>query len=152
MIVTMAGSFLTDEGLDFNWSVAPPGESAIKALLEGKADVIQSAPSQGFSSHKNGEEPQAVHVAQVNEMDGFYITAQEPDQNFNWKNLEGSEVIVFKAGQPNVMFRRACQAAGIDDNKINILTPAGAGAMDDAFRSGKGQYIQQQGLFSAARG
>ncbi len=147
LIVTMAGDFLADEGLEFTWSVAPPGESAIKALLEGKADVIQSAPSQGFSSLKKGEEPQAVHFAQVNEMDGFYITAHEPDENFNWKNLEGSEVIVFKAGQPNVMFRRACQVAGIDYDKINIVTPGGADAIDDAFRSGQGTYVQQQGPY-----
>jgi len=143
----MAGNFLADEGIDFNWSVAPPGESAIKALLEGKADVIQSAPSQGFSSLKKGEEPQAVHFAQVNEMDGFFITAREPDDNFDWKNLEGSEVIVFKAGQPNIMFRRACQLAGIDYDKINIVTPGGADAIDQAFRSGQGKYVQQQGPY-----
>ncbi len=147
LIVTMAGNFLTEEGLDYDWSVAPPGESAIKALLEGKADVIQSAPSQGFNSLKNGNEPQAVHFAQVNEMDGFFISAHEPDENFNWKNLEGSEVIVFKAGQPNVMFRRACQVAGIDYNKINVVTPGGAEAMNEAFRSGQGKYIQQQGPY-----
>ncbi len=147
LIVTMAGNFLTDEGLDFNWSVAPPGESAIKALLEGKADVIQSAPSQGFSSLKKGEEPQVVHFAQVNEMDGFFITARDPDKNFNWKKMEGSEVIVFKAGQPNVMFRNACQKAGIDYDKINIVTPGGADAIDKAFRSGQGKYVQQQGPY-----
>jgi len=147
LIVTMAGNFLNDEGLEFNWSVAPPGESAIKALLEGQADVIQSAPSQGFSSLKKREEPQAVHFAQVNEMDGFFITAHEPDKNFNWKNLEGSEVIVFKAGQPNIMFRRACQVAGIDYDKINIVTPGGADAIDEAFRAGKGKYVQQQGPY-----
>ncbi len=147
LIVTMAGNFLTDEGLDFNWSVAPPGESAIKALLEGHADVIQSAPSQGFGSLQKGEEPQAVHFAQINEMDGFFITAHEPDENFDWKKLEGSDVIVFKAGQPNVMFRKACQAAGIDYSAINIITPGGAAAMDEAFRSGKGKYVQQQGPY-----
>lgn len=143
----MAGNFLSDEGITFDWSVAPPGESAIKALLEGKADVIQSAPSQGFTSLKKGEEPQAVHFAQVNEMDGFFISGHHPDENFDWKKLEGSDVIVFKAGQPNVMFRRACQAAGIDYNKLNIITPGGADAMDEAFRSGKGQYVQQQGPY-----
>jgi len=143
----MAGNFLTEEGLEFHWSVAPPGESAIKALLEGKADVIQSAPSQGFSSLKKGEDPSAVHFAQVNEMDGFFLTAHEPDENFDWKKLEGNDVIVFKAGQPNVMFRRACQAAGIDYDKINIITPGGADAMDKAFRAGEGKYVQQQGPY-----
>ena len=50
LISTMSGGFLKEEGLDASWSVAPPGVSAITALEDGKAQVIQSAPSQGFTS------------------------------------------------------------------------------------------------------
>ena len=66
-----------------------PGVSAIKALEEGSAQVIQSAPSQGFTSLGKGETPIAVHFAQINEMDGFFLTARDPDPEFNWKSLEG---------------------------------------------------------------
>ena len=50
LIGTMAGGFLKDEGLDHEWSNAPVGRSAVDALVDGSAHVVQSAPSQGFGS------------------------------------------------------------------------------------------------------
>ena len=79
LISTMSGGFLKAEGLDADWSISPPGVSAIKALEDGSAHVIQSALSQGFGPVSKGETPAALHFAQVNEMVGFFITAREPD-------------------------------------------------------------------------
>lgn len=147
LIATMAGGFLRDEGLDASWSVAPPGTSAIKALEAGEAQVIQTAPSQAFGSLDKGETPTAVHFAQINEMDGFFVTGREPDPDFSWSKLEGAEVVLFGGGQPRAMFDYACHKAGIDADKINAVVVGGAADMDKAFRDGQGAYIQQQGPF-----
>jgi NitT/TauT family transport system substrate-binding protein len=147
LISTMSGGFLKAEGLDASYSVAPPGVSAIKALEDGVAQVIQSAPSQGFTSLDKGETPTAVHFAQINEMDGFFITAREADAGFEWRKLEGTDVVMFGGGQPLAMFKYACHKAGIDFDKINAITPGGAADIDKAFRDGKGAYVQQQGPF-----
>jgi NitT/TauT family transport system substrate-binding protein len=147
LISTMSGGFLKAEGLDASYSVAPPGVSAIKALEDGVAQVIQSAPSQGFTSLDKGETPTAVHFAQINEMDGFFITAREADAGFEWRKLEGADVVMFGGGQPLAMFKYACHKAGIDFDKINAITPGGAADIDKAFRDGKGAYVQQQGPF-----
>lgn len=147
LIATMSGGFLKEEGLDASYSVAPPGVSAIKALEEGAAHVIQSAPSQGFTSLDNGETPTAIHFAQINEMDGFFITGRKADPAFEWKQLEGSDVVMFGGGQPLAMFKYACHKAGIDFDKINAINPGGAAAIDKAFREGQGAYVQQQGPF-----
>jgi NitT/TauT family transport system substrate-binding protein len=147
LISTMSGGFLKAEGIDASYSVAPPGVSAIKALEEGTAQVIQSAPSQGFTSLDKGETPTAIHFAQINEMDGFFITARNADSAFNWKKLEGADVVMFGGGQPLAMFKYACHKAGIDFDKINAITPGGAGDIDKAFRDGQGAYVQQQGPF-----
>ncbi|HVZ10019.1 ABC transporter substrate-binding protein [Rhodopila sp.] len=147
LISVMSGGFLKAEGLEADWTVSPPGVSAVKALEEGRADVIQSAPSQAFASLAKGETPTAVHFAQINEMDGFFITGRTPDPAFDWKKLEGSEVILFGGGQPLAMFQYACYKAGIDFAKLKVISPGGAEDMDKAFRDGKGQYVQQQGPF-----
>ena len=143
----MAGGFLRDQGLDYQWSVSPRGRSAVDAIVDGSAHVIQSAPSQGFNALKKGESPVAIHFAQINEMDGFFLSGRQPDTSFNWDKLEGAEVVLFKSGQPNAMFRYACFKAGIDYDKIIPITPGGAADIDKAFRNGEGQYIQQQGPF-----
>ena len=84
LISAMSGGLLKEEGIEATYSVSPPGVSAIKALEDGEAQVIQSAPSQAFNSLAKGETPTAVHFAQINEMDGFFVTAREPDPDFSW--------------------------------------------------------------------
>ena len=147
LISTMSGGFLKAEGLDPAWTVAPPGVSALAALNDGSAHIAQSALSQGFATLKRGETPTTVHFAQVNEMDGFFLTGREKDPDFTWDRLEGAEVVMFKGGQPNVMFKYACHKAGIDFEKIKPITPGGAADIDAAFRRGEGRYVQQQGPF-----
>ncbi len=147
LISTMSGGFLKAEGLDAEWSISPPGVTAIAALKEGSAHVAQSALSQGFTALDKGEATSAVHFAQVNEMDGFFLTGREADPAFTWKKLEGAEVVMFKGGQPRAMFKYACHKAGIDFAKIKPICPGGPADIDKAFRAGQGRYVQQQGPF-----
>lgn len=144
LISAMSGGFLKEEGLEPEWSVSPPGVTAIKTVEDGAADVCQTAVSQAFGVLARGETPKAMHFAQINEMDGFFITGREPDPDFTWKKLEGADVLLFKGGQPLAMFKYACHKAGIDFDSINVVN---ADDMDGAFRAGTGQYVQQQGPF-----
>ena len=147
LISAMSGGFLKAEGLDPEWSVAKPGVSALAALQDGSAHVVQSALSQGFTSLNNGETPPAVHFAQINEMDGFFLTGRKPDPDFSWKKLEGAEVVMFKGGQPLDMFKYACHKAGIDFGKLKPIGLGSAAEIDKAFREGQGAYVQQQGPY-----
>ena len=145
LISTMTGGFLKEEGLDFEFTVSAPGVTAITALDDGSADVVQSTLSQGFNTLNKGDLPKCVHFAQINEMDGFFLTGREKDQNFTWDKLEGAEVLVHHGGQPMTMFKYACFKAGIDMNKIKIIDAGNGGEMDKAYRAGTGQFIHQQG-------
>ena len=147
LIATIAGGFLDEEGLEAGWSVSPPGVSAIAALKDGTADVVQSALSQGFGPLSKGEDPGVVHFAQINEMDGFFLTGREPDPEFDWRKLEGAEIVLFGGGQPLAMFKYACHKAGIDYSRLKAIHPGGAAEIDRAFRDGQGAYVQQQGPF-----
>jgi NitT/TauT family transport system substrate-binding protein len=147
LISTMSGGFLKAEGLDPEWSVSPPGVSALAALKDGSAHVVQSALSQGFTALDAGATPEAAHFAQVNEMDGFFLTGRGADPAFGWKKLEGAEVVTFKGGQPQAMFKYACHKAGIDFARIRLVCPGGPAEIDKAFRAGQGQYVHQQGPY-----
>jgi len=147
LISTMSGGFLAEEGLDHEWSVAEPGRTAIDAVVAGEVDICQTALSQSFGYLNRGEVPPVMHFAQINEMDGFFLTGREPDPDFSWDKLEGAEVVLFGGGQPLAMFQYACHKAGIDFSKIKAINPGGAAAMDAAFRAGQGAYVQQQGPF-----
>jgi NitT/TauT family transport system substrate-binding protein len=145
LIATMAGGFLQEEGLRPRHSVSAPGKSAIAGLLDGSVHVAQSAPSQGFGPLEQGKQPPAVHFAQINEKDGFFLTGRSADPNFSWSRLKGRKVIIDHGGQPLAMFKYACFKQGLD---FADLVPIDAGSTDKmiaAFRRGEADFVHLQG-------
>jgi len=144
LIATIAGGFLKEEGLQPKHSIAPAGKSAIEGVVNGTVHVCQSAPSQGFGPLEKGQAPPAVHFAQINEKDGFFLTGRAPDPSFTWDKLKGRRVLVDHGGQPLAMFKYACHRRGLDYAAITSVDVPSA-QMDQAFRKGDGDYIHQQG-------
>ncbi len=144
LIATIAGGFLKEEGFEPKYSIAAPGKSAVAGLVDGSVQVAQSAPSVGFAPLEKGEQPPAVHFAQINEKDGFFITARKPDPQFTWDKLKTGKTLVDHGGQPLAMFKYACFRKGLDWKSLPILD-AGIDTMDQAFRNGTGDFIHQQG-------
>ena len=144
LIATIAGGFLKDEGFAPQHSIAPVGKSAIEGLVQGTLDVCQSAPSQGFGPLEKGQKPPALHFAQINERDGFFLTARAADPSFSWDTLKGKSVLVDHGGQPLAMFKFACHKRGPDYAAIKSINVP-SDQMDEAFRKGQGDYIHQQG-------
>jgi NitT/TauT family transport system substrate-binding protein len=144
LIATIAGGFLKAEGLQPKHSNAPVGKSAIDGVVAGTVHVCQSAPSQGFGPLEKGQAPPAVHFAQINEKDGFFLTGRAADPAFSWDKLKGKQVLVDHGGQPLAMFKYACHKRGLDYQAIGAVDVPSA-QMDGAFRKGQGDYIHQQG-------
>jgi NitT/TauT family transport system substrate-binding protein len=144
LLATIAGGFLREEGFAPTHAVSAPGKSAIEGLIAGTVDVAQSAPSQGFASLEKGEKPKALHFAQINEMDGFFLTGKLPDPAFTWSKLEGRRVILDQGGQPLVMFKFACHRSGLDFQAIEAVHLPSS-QMEAAFRRGEADYISLQG-------
>ena len=144
LIATIAGGFLKDEGFEPKHSVAPAGTSSIEGIAKGTVQVGQSAPSQGFVALEKGQKPPAVHFAQINEMDGFFLTGRAADPAFTWARLRGKRVLVDHGGQPLAMFKYACHKRGLDYKAIMAVDVLSS-KMDGAFRAGDGDYIHQQG-------
>jgi NitT/TauT family transport system substrate-binding protein len=145
LIATMAGGFLKEQGLEAKHSVSAPGKSAIAGLLDGSVHVAQSAPSQGFTPLEQGKTPPALHFAQINEKDGFFLTGRAPDPGFTWDKLKGRKVLVDHGGQPMAMFKYACFKRGLDFKSIAAIDAGSTDKMIAAFRKGGGDFIHLQG-------
>ena len=145
LIAAIAAGFLKAEGLEPTHAVAPPGTSAIKGLADGSAHVVQSALSNSFAALEKGETPPAVHFAQINERDGFFLAAREADPGFTWDKLAGKQVLVDHGGQPLAMFKYALHRMGVAYDSIEAIDAGDVKAIDKAFRSGQGDYVHQQG-------
>ena len=145
LIATIAGGFLREEGLEPRHSVAPPGKSAIAGLVDGSLHVAQSAPSQGFTPLEQGRQPPALHFAQINEKDGFFLVGRNPDPQFIWQKLAGRRVLVDHGQQPMAMFRYACFRRGLDFKVLQAVDAGPTENMIAAFGRGEGDYIHLQG-------
>jgi NitT/TauT family transport system substrate-binding protein len=145
LIATAAGGFLEAEGLKPVFAVSAPGRSAIASLVDGSAHVVQSAPSQAFNDLAKGQRSAAIHFAQINEKDGFFLAARNPDPHFSWDKLRGKRVLVTPGVQPTAMFKYACFKSGLDLNAFEIVDAGPPAAMAAAFRRGKGDYVHLQG-------
>ncbi|HEY7548500.1 MAG TPA: ABC transporter substrate-binding protein [Hyphomicrobiaceae bacterium] len=145
LIATMAGGFLKAEGLEPKHSVSAPGKSAVAGLIDGLVHVAQSAPSQSFGALEQGKEPAALHFAQINEMDGFFLAGRSPDPAFTWDKLKGCRVLVDHGGQPMAMFKYACFKRGLDFGAITAIDAGPVDRMIAAFRAGQGDFIHLQG-------
>ena len=145
LIATIAGGYLEQEGLKPRHSVSPPGKSAIAGLIDGSVHVAQSAVSQAFGPLEKGQPPPALHFAQINEMDGFFLVGRKPEPGFRWGHLKGREVLVDHGGQPTVMFQYACHKSGLDYASIKAIDAGSSEKMIEAFRKGTGEYLHLQG-------
>jgi NitT/TauT family transport system substrate-binding protein len=126
-------------------SVSPAGKSAIEGLVDGTVHVAQSAPSQAITALEQGKTPPALHFAQVNEKDGFFLVGRKPEPDFSWERLKGRAVLVDHGGQPTVMFQYACHKRGLDFASIKAIDAGSPDKMIEAFKKGEGEYIHLQG-------
>jgi len=144
-LLTMSGGYLERMGLTYSYSVQTPDNTITDAIRSGRAHVSQSAVATSFATLEAGEECDIVHFAQINERDGFFIAAREPDENFNWDKLTGKDVLVDHLFQPLAMLRYGLHKQGLDMDALNVIDAGDVAQMDAAFRGGKGDYIHQQG-------
>lgn len=145
LLLTIKGGYLARSGLDPVYTVATPDNTIDDNLRAGTAHLSQSAPAVSFAALEQGKTLDHVHFASINERDGFYLTAREPSDNFQWSDLEGQEVLVDHLFQPLATLRYAMHLNGADFDKVKVIDAGNVEQMDKAFRSGRGAYVHQQG-------
>lgn len=145
LIATLLGGFLEAEGLRAEHGVATSERSPVRALLDGSAQVIQSAVSQGFAACERGQANEVVHFAQINEKDGFFLAAREAEGDFTWDRLRRGRLLADHAGQPFAMFAYACAQRGLDVAALDAPPAGSPEEMEAAFRAGEGDFIHLQG-------
>jgi NitT/TauT family transport system substrate-binding protein len=140
-----AAGFLRGEGIESTLRLPAEGESTGAVLRRGEVDVIQSAVSAAWTAIEKGVTDFPVHIAQINQCDGFVIVARDADPNFIWQKLAGKTLIADHGHQPLALLRWAAHQKGGDLSRANLLNLGSPPAMQAAFRAGQGDYIHLQG-------
>jgi NitT/TauT family transport system substrate-binding protein len=145
LIATVAGGFLRDEGIEATYSPKAPQRNLYEMFRAREIDIMQAAVSTSWDPLSKGIRDIPVHFAQINQRDGFFITARADSEFFEWKDLEGARLIADHAQQPFAMLKYALHLKGVDLNHIQLVNAGGPDAMEKAFRDGKGDFVHLQG-------
>jgi len=146
LLATVAAGFLEKEGLCGTLGVVPRGADSFQMLRDGEVHVAQNAPSTSFSRLEKGERDLPLHVAAINDRDGFYIISRKPADRFRWSDLEGAALVPASFGvQPWACLSFCLTEQGVDPKRVELVT--GLSSMDEAeeaFRKGTGSYVHLQ--------
>jgi len=144
-LMTMAGGYLSDAGLEANYVVQTPDNLVKDRLLDGSCHVSQSAVAASFSALENNTPDNIRHFAQINSRDGFFIASRHPYSNFDWKDLIGKDVLIDHFFQPLAMLKYALHKKNINIDSFNVIDAGDVTQIDSAFRNGMGDFVHQQG-------
>jgi NitT/TauT family transport system substrate-binding protein len=144
-LMTMAGGYLKDEGLDPSYVQETPDHTVADGLANGSCHVAQSAVATSFSALEKGQSVDAVHFAQINERDGFFIAGREPEPDFEWSRLKGRKVLVDHFFQPLAMLKYGLHRVGLSLTDLEVVDAGDVAAIEQAFRNGAADYVHMQG-------
>ncbi len=148
LLLTIKAGYLADEGLEPHYDVATESNTIEQGLAASQIHVAQSAVATRFTGLANAEPSSIRHFAQINQRDGFFLTAREPTAAFAWADLTSGSILVDHFFQPLAMFRYALYKQGLDFTRLNVLDAGDVQAIDRAYRAGQGAYVHQQGPYA----
>ena len=140
--VAVAGGFFYAEGLNVEFSTVPDGRPTMELLRSGAVDIAQTGISRSLMDLDEGREDAPLHIAEINQRDGFFLLSRHPVVNWTWKDLEGSTLIpIGFTPVPWNPLRAVLKNNGIDLDAITLIGGLSAGDAIDRFQNGQADYL-----------
>ena len=118
MYVAMSEGFFEENGIEIELQTGQGADKTMQAVLSKSADIGFCGPEQTLYINNQGREDYPVLFGQLTQKDGSFLVGRTKDDNFNWKNIKGKDVI---GGRPGGVPAMALEYA-LKQNKINPKT------------------------------
>lgn len=143
--VALELGFFTDEGLDIDFSTAWGADKGAAALISGSIEIGFFGPEAAVYIFQQGARDYLVGFAQLTAMDGSFLMARQPTDNFQWTDLRGKTVVGARpGGVPQMMLEWIIKQHGMDPHKdMRMITNLAFESAPGAFHAGLGDYIAQ---------
>ena len=142
LYVAVTGGFFSDEGLNVEFSTVPENASATEMLRSGTVDIAQTGISRSLMDLDCGREDTPLHVAEINQRDGFFLLSRHPVDSWRWKELEGSTLIpIGFTPVPWNPLRAVLINHGVDLDSIKLVRDVSAVDAINLFRKGEADYL-----------
>jgi len=142
LYVAVAVGFFYNEGLNVEFSIVPDNASATEMLRSGTVDIAQTGISRSLMDLDDGREDAPLHVAEINQRDGFFLLSRHPVDSWRWKELEGSTLIpIGFTPVPWNPLRAVLINHGVDLDSIKLVRNVSAVDAINLFRKGEADYL-----------
>lgn len=143
MYVAINEGFFEEEGIEIDLSTGQGADKTMQQLLSGNVDIGFSGPEQVVYIYNQGREDYPVVFAQLTKKDGSFLVGREAEDDFDWKSLEGKELIGGRPGGiPEMALEYVLKENGLDPKTdVNMVTNIDFTATAGAFKSGTGEYV-----------
>ena len=138
--VAIEEGYFDEEGIDLTLVNGGGADKVMTAMISGEADIGLMGSEASIYTYAGGEEDYAVNFAQLTQRAGNFLVGREPDEDFEWSDLNGKKVLGGRAGgMPQMVFEYILKKNGIDpktdleiDQSINFGLTAAAFTSDDS--------------------
>lgn len=142
MYVAMEQGYFEEEGIDLSLVTGFGADKTMTAVLTGEADIGFMGSEASIYLYLGDTDDVVVNFAQLTQRAGNFLVSREPMNDFDWKMLEGKNVLGGRAGgMPEMVFEYILKKNGLDPMKdVNIDQSIDFGSTAAAFSGGSGEY------------
>lgn len=141
MYVAMEEGYFEEEGIALDLVCGFGADKVMTAVLSGEADIGFMGPETTVYTANGGSGDQVVNFAQLTQRAGNFLVSREQEEDFQWSDLIGRDVLGGRAGgMPEMVFEYILKQNGIEPSEVNIDQSIDFGSTAAAFAGGQGEY------------
>lgn len=141
-LVAVHGGHFTAEDLEIEPATSDRAGGTVDAVVDSRADLAVSGLMRSFELADRGG-PRLVHLAAVNDRNGFFLLSREPRPGFAWPDLAGRTVISFGgAPTPWLCMQAVLRRHGVDPARVAFVRGLATPEAVAAFRAGRGDFLE----------
>lgn len=140
--VAIEQGYFEEQGIDLDLVCGFGADKVMTAVLTGEADIGFMGSEASIYTYTQGASDYPVNFAQLTQRAGNFLIGRELEEDFQWTDLKGAEVLGGrKGGMPQMVFEYILRQNGLDPDKdLHINQSIDFGSTAAAFTSGQGEY------------
>lgn len=133
--------YFKDEGIKIELTNGGGANKVMTAVLSGDADIGFCGPEAALYVEHGGTKDTPTVFGQLTKRDGSFLVSRQKEDNFQWTDLKGKEILAGRrGGVPAMTFEYVLKENGFTKDDININYDVEFNLMTGAFEGGTADY------------